>query len=174
MAKNNDKTEINEQQKPPTLPEVSKPSQLPQLPTAKDEGVGAVSKEVSEQKFELALRRIKRLIDIVRGKEDVRNRLSAILDPQKPQSSSNLTAVQVNFQIRARWFTQTYPKRYSAIGALADEMTSCNMSLNGWGVEKAISLTAAIEQSAVFKQAYGSTGEKKSILPSFRKQETKQ
>jgi hypothetical protein len=117
---------------------------------------------------------LKKILDLIHGKEAVSNRLGAILDPKNPKSSSNLTAEQVNFVIDASFAAKTFPNLYGPLAVLVDELVHDNLSLDGWGVNKAISLTAAIEQSKLLQGTFGSVEEKKSRFPSFRKGEVKQ
>ena len=124
--------------------------------------------------FEEALKRIEAIFKILRGQEDVRNRLSAILDPKNPKTSSNLTAEQINVIIKASYAMKTYPILYAPLGHLVEEIAPDMLSLDGWGVEQSIKLNGAIEQSAFLKGMFGSVQEKKSRLPAFRKGETKQ
>lgn len=129
---------------------------------------------MDSKKLDTALAIVERIIDIVKGTKDVRNRLSAILDPKNPKTSSNLNADQVNMVIDSYWFYNTFGDRYKALKELADEVILDMLSLNGYGVEQAIKLTAAIEQSKLLGEMFGSTQEKKSRLPSFKKEATKQ
>jgi len=129
---------------------------------------------IDSKKLDTAFAVIERIIDIVKGTKDVRNRLSAILDPKNPKTSSKLNAEQVNMLIDSYWFYNTYGDLYKGVKTLADEMVLDMLSLDGHGVEKAIQLTAAIEQSKLLNTLYGSTQEQRTRLPSFKKEATKQ
>lgn len=123
---------------------------------------------------------LKKIIDVVRGKENVRNRLSAILDPAKPETSTKLSSNQVDFVICAKFFNKEYPALYKPLDDLSNYVITDSMSLDGWGVDEAIKLAAAIEQSQAYKALYGTINNdetaKKGFLhmPSFRKPDTKQ
>lgn len=127
-----------------------------------------------DPKIEKNLSIIKRILDIIRGKEDVRNRLSSILDPQNPQTSSILNPDQTNFVVDAYWLAEAWPQLYQPLKDYAIERLYTQLSMNGKGIDSAIKLTGAIEQSMAFKGLFGTTDEKKRRLPSFRKGESKQ
>jgi hypothetical protein len=124
--------------------------------------------------FKKTLGKLKQILDVVFKKEDVRNRLSSILNPEKPQTSSRLTAEQVNFVKDAYWLAKQYPDLYLPMKDYADETLLTQMSEKGWGTEQSIKLVGAIEQSKAFQGMFGSVEPKKSRLPSFNKGETKQ
>lgn len=135
-----------------------------------------ISKE--DLAFNKVLQKIKRILDVVRGKEDPRNRISVITKPDNLKSSANLSIEQCHGVEDCHWLFDQNPIVYKPLRDLADETCSISLSKEGYGIEKGIQLTAAIEQTAIFKAAYGSTqnqeGKKRRLLPGFRKEETKQ
>lgn len=124
--------------------------------------------------FLKAIGRLKRLMDLIKGKEDVRNRLNAILKPDQIQTSTNLTAEQVNMVIDSYWFYGQFPELYQPLKDLADNLMLTSLSLKGYGIEQSVKLVGAIEQSQYFKAMLGSTQEPRHHTPAFKKAETKQ
>ena len=126
-------------------------------------------------RFARNMAKLKQILDLVFKKEDVRNRLSSILNPEKPQTSSKLSAEQVNFVTDAFWFADMWPELYNPLKTDAENLLLTQLSENGYGVERAIDLTGRIEGSQMMKAMFGSvTTEKKHRLPGFNKGETKQ
>jgi len=131
------------------------------------------------KKLQQGLKVIEQIIDILRGRKDVRTRLTAITapDPANLVSSSNLSDEQVNAVEDCKFAASRYPEIYGPMNDSADITLRTALSLKGYGVEKGIALNGAIEQSNLFKSIMGTAQEqpqKKRGLPGFRKEETKQ
>lgn len=124
--------------------------------------------------FEKNIAKLKTLLNLIFKKEDVRNRLSAILNPEKSQTSSKLSPDQVNFVVDAYWLGKTWPELYGPLKDYADERLLTQLSEKGWGVERAIDLTGRIEGSQILKGMFGSVEPQKRKLPGFNRGETKQ
>jgi hypothetical protein len=134
----------------------------------------AKPKEKDPKAFDKTMMQLKALFDLIYRKEDVRNRLSSILDPENPQTSSKLSADQINFINDAFFLAKQWPQLYEPLKAYGDEVLLTMLSEKGYGVEKAIALCGAIEQSAAFKGLFGTVEPKKRRLFGFNRGESKQ
>lgn len=105
------------------------------------------------------LTKFKRFLDIIRGKVDVRNRLDAILNPTKMETSSRLSEDQIDFVVSANWFAKMWPDLYTPLKEYAEKLMPATISLNGKGREEAIKFVGAIEQSNLYRAMLGSVGD---------------
>jgi hypothetical protein len=105
------------------------------------------------------LNKFKRFLEIIRGKVDVRNRLDAILNPTKMETSSRLSEDQIDFVVSANWFAKMWPDLYTPLKDYAEELMPATISLNGKGREEAIKFVGAIEQSNLYRAMLGSVGD---------------
>jgi hypothetical protein len=163
-----EKKEITEKEPKPS-PQIVKPKAKTAV------SVVVQPREKDPKAYEKALNRLKLLLDVIYRKEDVRNRLSSILNPEKPQTSSNLTADQVNFVNDALFLADQWREIYQPLADYANEVLLTQLSLKGYGVDQSIKLVGAIEGSGAFKAMFGSLEpQKKRRLPSFNRGDTKQ
>lgn len=155
-------------------PKARKPDEVIRTPK-QTTAIVPVKQTMDAGRFARNMAKLKQILDLVFKKEDVRNRLSSILNPEKPQTSSKLSAEQVNFVTDAFWFADMWPELYNPLKTDAENLLLTQLSENGYGVERAIDLTGRIEGSQMMKAMFGSvTTEKKHRLPGFNKGGTKQ
>ncbi len=111
-------------------------------------------KRIDDQKFTDGLEKIKLILDIVKGKDNPKTKLNAILSPDKIVTSSNIKPLQSNAIHDRISVAKLYPNLY---GDLADESSvtmELALSINGFGLEKAIQFASAIEASEILKSRY--------------------
>lgn len=150
---------------PASKPEAKQPTKVPDL-----------SKEERNQRFFDSLKKLKAILDVVFRKEDIRNRLASVTNPEKIQTSTKLTARQVIFVADAFWLADQFPALYKPLREYGEHIGLTMLSKDGYGLDQSIKLVGAIEQSAAFKSMFGPVAEekKKHRLPGFNKGETKQ
>jgi hypothetical protein len=124
----------------------------------------------SKDDFEF-LKKFARIVDIFRGKVNIKSRLAPLLNPENLQTSSRLNNNQVKFVADAFWLASAYSE-FEPLKDYALEVAKTNISLDGKGREEAISFMGAIEQSKVFQALISSrTSEKES--PKVKKENVK-
>ena len=116
--------------------------------------------------FEKNMVMLQRLLDVFRGRVDVRHRLDAILSPKNPLTSSNLNPNQVEYVRTCKWLATTWPELYGFLNDDADKLLGAMMSKGGWGVEQSIKMVSAIEGNKILAGMIGTVGDgKKSRNP---------
>ena len=66
-------------------------------------------------RFARNIAKLKAILDLVFKKEDVRDGLSFVFNPEKPQTSSKLSAEQVNYVTDAFSFAELWPELYGPL-----------------------------------------------------------
>lgn len=89
---------------------------------------------------------LKTFIDIVRGRNDIVEQLSVLINPKNPKTSANLSASQTIFVQDALWLGDAYPE-FKSMKDDADHLLNVSLSKDGFGVEKTISLAQSMNQS---------------------------
>lgn len=112
--------------------------------------------------FEGSINKLKLLLDVIRGKEDARERFSFLFQPEEERSTSNLTPAQAEFCEDARLTVKHFP-RFQALADLAHEILITTPSIKGKRVEDAINFQRASK---------GQTGTQVGIFPQLKEKIT--
>lgn len=115
----------------------------------------------TKEKFSETLDRIEKVLQVARGRVDIKSRLNLLLDPDKPQTSTYLTRGQVQFVTTAH-FTGKAFDIFKPLMEYAKELELSLISFEGRGVDSSVKLVSALEAMKVLEQ----TG-----LPTKRKDE---
>lgn len=89
---------------------------------------------------------LKTFIDIVRGRNDVVEQLSVLINPKNPKTSANLSPSQTIFVQDALWLGDAYPE-FKSMQDDADNLLNVSLSKDGFGVDKTIALAQSMNQS---------------------------
>jgi len=106
--------------------------------------------ELEEQKHNKHLSRFHKLINTIRGKADIRTRLRAVLNPEKPETSSNLTRNEVDFCTLSYFVAEEF-EEFKPLKRYAEKHILFKMSEQGWGVESTIRLEQAINEAKIYR-----------------------
>ena len=98
-----------------------------------------------------AMSRLKELVEIIKNRPDIKKRISLILNPDNPQSSTKLTNDQVNFIALAHYLGKAKESIFYPLHEFAVEFEKSSLSLNGFGIESAIALEQAINEQKLLK-----------------------
>lgn len=107
--------------------------------------------EESEEEFEKHSNRIEKAISIIRGRIDLKSRLSMLLNPDKVQTTTELTKSQVRFTALSFSAAQEW-KFMRPLKDYATHLCLANISLNRKGVESAIRFTGALAESKLLQR----------------------
>lgn len=87
--------------------------------------------------FEENLGKFKQFLDVIRGKEDIREKFSFLFQPSNIKTASRLTAGQVEFVADAHFVTKHFPE-FKPLKDLAIEVAEVSVSHKGQRVEESI------------------------------------
>jgi len=117
------------------------------------------------------LERFKKFLDILRGKVEIRSRLAPLLEPSKIQTSTRLSANEVEFVTDSYFFAKCWPE-FQPLKDFANEFCYTKISHEGLGRLEAIQFVGAVEQTKLFKALFEAPPKKKKP-GRFRKEEEK-
>jgi hypothetical protein len=120
---------------------------------------------VDLKKFKEKLQRFKLFLDVVKGKEDIRQKLSFLFQPSNIKTASRLNISQVQFVTDAYTLAEFYPE-FIPLRELADNLMESMISHKGLGREEAIKFQQASREQpstpfGIFQQLTGKDGKKK-------------
>jgi hypothetical protein len=98
------------------------------------------------------------LVELVKGSHDIEKRASVILAPKTPETSTNLSANQVEFVSIAMSITQTWPE-FQGLEDYAKEFLLASTSKEGWGVDRMIAHEQAISEKRMMQLGLRPQGE---------------
>jgi len=104
----------------------------------------------SEDDRETNLGWFEKFLNIVRGKVDVKNRLSLLLNPDNPITSTQLSRSEVDFVSTSFFVADEFPV-FQPLANFAKQFCLTSISREGWGVDQSIRLNAAISESKLAK-----------------------
>ena len=87
--------------------------------------------------FEENLNKFKQFLEVIRGKVDIREKLSFLFQPSNIKTASRLTISQAEFVADAYFITKYFPE-FQPLKDLADEVAETAVSIKGQRVEEAI------------------------------------
>ena len=106
------------------------------------------------------LSKFERFLNIIRGKVDVKNRLSLLLNPANPKTSTQLSRNEVDFVSLSLFVAEEF-EEFNPLKTFALEFCQVSISREGWGVESSIRLNSAISESKLFRDLTLKQGEAK-------------
>jgi len=97
---------------------------------------------------EKSLSLLERLLDIVRGKSDIRKQMSLILNPERPITTSNLSELQLDFVENAYWYAISYDE-LEPLKQDADFLLQASLSKGGFGILQTIEMVQSMTQTRI-------------------------
>jgi len=115
-------------------------------------------------KFKEKLSQFKLFLDVIRGKEDIRQKLSFLFQPANIKTASRLNQNQVYFVSDAYTLAKFYPE-FEPLKEMSKELMEAMISHKGLGREEAIKFQQATREQAstpfgIFQQLTGKDGKK--------------
>lgn len=89
---------------------------------------------------------IKDIVDIIKGRDPLSGYLKPVLNPENPQTSSNLTLGQTNYCENAHWIADIYPE-FKCMRESAKEIELTRLSYEGFGIKESVKLVQALSKS---------------------------
>ena len=90
------------------------------------------------------------LVKIWKGTQDITERAKIILDPVKPQTSTNLSSSQVDFIAISKSITDFFPE-FVGLEKFADQFLLSSMSKDGFGVNSVIQYEQATSEKRLMQ-----------------------
>jgi len=97
------------------------------------------------------LGKLERLLNILKGKVDPKSNLRLLLDPDKVESSTRLSANQVDFVSLSVFVAREFPE-FEPLAEYAFDFCLANISLRGEGRQEAIRLMSAMSESKILSK----------------------
>ncbi len=108
------------------------------------------SVEEELKRFYEELKQFEAFWNVYKGKVDVKNRLSLLLNPETLETSTNLTKSQVEFVTLSLFAAESFPQ-FEPLADYAKKFCQVMISREGWGVESSIRFNSAISESKMFR-----------------------
>jgi hypothetical protein len=113
---------------------------------APEEPEGKEPQEFDEEEFKAKLALIREILDAVTGGETVGARVSPILSPKNPKTTSILNRGEISMCLSLIEFAKLSPREtYPALDYVLEKL-AFNLSLDGRGIELGIKLGQALTQ----------------------------
>lgn len=111
-----------------------------------------MAKVIEKVKDEISTKfeRFKQFVELIEGREQTGQRADIILNPKTPQTSTNLTASQVDFIAISYNLVKEFPE-FEPLKELAREFLYASVSKEGWGVDRAIAYEQAIGEKRLME-----------------------
>jgi len=100
----------------------------------------------SPNTFDSNLSQFRKVWDVLLGKGDFKSKINSILNPDKPQTSSNISLPQVQYVVEAYYLAECYPESLGFLKKDADNLLWTMMSLKGWGIDKVIEFQNSLRE----------------------------
>lgn len=100
----------------------------------------------SPNTFDYNLTQFRKVWDVLIGKGDFKSKINSILNPDKPQTSSNISLPQVQYVVEAYYLAECYPESLGFLKKDADNLLWTMMSLKGWGIDKVIEFQNSLRE----------------------------
>lgn len=117
-----------------------RPRKVPPLIVGKPFEIVNTAKEYVREKLSF-----RELVELFKGSQDVVKRANVILNPLKPQTSTNLSDSQVDFIAISMSITKYFPE-FEPLKDFADQFLLASVSKGGWGVDRMIQHEQAIAE----------------------------
>lgn len=123
-----------------------------------------MAKVIEKVKDEISTKfeRFKQFVELIEGREQAGQRADIILSPKTPQTSTNLTASQVDFIAISFAVVKQFPE-FGPLEDLAKEFLYSSMSKEGWGVDRAIAYEQAIGEKRLMELGFKPKPEEKHV-----------
>ena len=115
-----------------------------------------------QEEFEENISKFQKFLDTVRGVKDWKSRLNFLLNPDKIETSTNLSQSQVQF-VTISLYSEKCFKFFKPLADYAHLFCLVNMSKEGWGVESSIRLNSAISESKFMEKIGLTVPEKQKV-----------
>lgn len=89
-------------------------------------------------------------MELIKGTQDIQKRAGVILDPAKPQTSTNLSADQIDFVAIAKTLVK-YDEEFEGLDKFTDEFLLASISKDGWGVDRMIQHEQAVSEKRLIQ-----------------------
>lgn len=86
-----------------------------------------------------------KLISSIKGTQDINTRARVLLDPSKPETSTNLNSNQIDFVSVSLTICDYFPE-FEGLEKFAKEFLLTSISKDGWGVDRVIQYEQAISE----------------------------
>jgi len=96
-----------------------------------------------DDKYTVQLENLKKILDVVRGKEDYKKKIEILSNPSIPRTSTRLTKKQILFVTASYWGYKVYPE-LKAMKDLAEGLCLTQISEKGKGIQETIQLQKAM------------------------------
>lgn len=106
--------------------------------------------EETPEKFHTFLDRLEKVLQVARGRVDIKSRLNLLLDPDKPQTSTYLSAGQVLFVANAHFTGNAFPI-FEPLKDYANQLELSLISYEGRGIDASVKLVSALEAMKVLQ-----------------------
>lgn len=107
--------------------------------------------QISNEERETVLSWIEKLFALLRGKVDIKSRLTLLLSPDNIKTSTRLTPAQVRFVSSAHFVAKHFPI-FEPLKDFAVEFCETNISLKGLGREEVIRFVGALQESKLLQK----------------------
>jgi len=104
-----------------------------------------------DEKTQRVLDIIGGLMDRIKGRNEIQSYLQPFLDPNNPQTTSNLTPGQVNYVQDTHWISEIYPE-FSSMKKSSEHLLVTRISLEGFGVKESVKLVSALGKTKETKE----------------------
>lgn len=105
---------------------------------------------VIKDEFHEALQKFASFWDIIKGRQDSQVRANVILNPKMPQTSTNLSADQVDFVTICMGISVHFPEM-KPLEDLCNQFLLASVSKEGWGVDRMIAYEQAIGEKRLLQ-----------------------
>lgn len=102
------------------------------------------------------LEKLKQLMDIAKGKKDIKSRLSVLTNPDNLDTMSVLSKAQAHFLGETNWLVkQSWGKVFTPLNELAQSWREPNISISGQGRKDSIEFVRAINEAKALTKIDG-------------------
>ena len=108
--------------------------------------------EKSPEQFKEGLDRLEKVLQVAKGRIDIKSRLSLLLNPDLPQTTTYLTKAQAHFVTTAHFVGKEFPV-FQPLSDYAREMELSLISVEGRGVENSVRLIQALELQKIMEKS---------------------
>lgn len=112
-----------------------------------------------KEKKKDGLEKLKELIDIVKGRKDIKHRLQVLTNPQNLDTMTILTKEEAHFLGVTNWLVKR-PKwglMFTGLNELAQAFREPNISISGGGRKDAIEFVRALNEAKILAKIEGKT-----------------
>lgn len=108
--------------------------------------------QASEEDIKRIIERLTKLVDLIRGKVDIKSRLMLLANPENIKTSSILSPNQCDF-VAGAYFDAKHFDIFEPLRDFAEELAQTLISKHGLGREQQIRFVQALQEAKSLKQA---------------------